>query len=342
MKKMQILEWALGVAKKGAGGDARSSVGASWTGLGGAAALMAVAASCGGTGTSDPHDSSSGTGGGPGIITIGIGGSGGGGTVGASLDGGLPSDFTPTESGGYKLGDPLTGASAADAGGTNSGGGACGTTLVGVVRDFKESHPDFGKYCCGDMRGVIGTTLGANLKPVYTLSGPAFANGGGTQLATGPTEFDQWYRNVAGVNLPYLVYLFFVPSGVAFTFQSNSFFPLDGKGWGNENASHNFSFTTELHTQFKYKGGETFQFTGDDDLWVFINNKLAIDLGGVHAAESQTINLDQKAADLGITTGNAYSLDLFQAERHQSSSNFRVDTNLEFVNCGVIAPGDVH
>jgi fibro-slime domain-containing protein len=56
----------------------------------------------------------------------------------------------------------------------------------------------------------------------------------------------------------------------------------------------------------------------------------------------QSVSLDARARDLGIVPGNTYSLDLFHAERHQSQSNFRVDTNLQFVNCGVIVPGDVH
>jgi fibro-slime domain-containing protein len=46
-------------------------------------------------------------------------------------------------------------------------------------------------------------------------------------------------------------------------------------------------------------------------------------------------------SDLGIEKGNVYDLDLFQAERHTSQSNFRVDTNLDFVNCGIIIPTDV-
>jgi fibro-slime domain-containing protein len=329
-EKMPILEW-MSVSSL----NARAATGM--------AALVLVGGAGCGSATSDGRSGqgASGVGGGSGIVTTGGAGTVGG-TVGASADGGLPADFTRTEMGGYKLGDPLTNANV-DAGGANAGGGACGTTLVGVVRDFKEfTHPDFGNYCCGDLRGTLDMTLDSDLKPVYLPSGPAFGTNNGPQLTTGPTEFNQWYRNVNGINQPYLVYLSFVPSGNVFTFQSNAFFPLDGKGWGDGNAGHNFSFTTELHTQFKYMGGETFQFLGDDDLWVYINNKLAIDLGGVHPAESQTIELDQKAADLGISKGNAYSLDLFQAERHQSSSNFRVDTNLQFVNCGVIIPGDVH
>jgi fibro-slime domain-containing protein len=100
----------------------------------------------------------------------------------------------------------------------------------------------------------------------------------------------------------------------------------------------NFGFTTEIHTVFKYSGGETFTFTGDDDLWVFINGKLAIDVGGLHPEVSKTIALDGAAGMLGISKGTSYPLDLFHAERHTDASNFRVDTNFVFTDCGVIIP----
>ncbi|MGZ3474929.1 MAG: fibro-slime domain-containing protein, partial [Polyangiales bacterium] len=77
-----------------------------------------------------------------------------------------------------------------------------------------------------------------------------------------------------------------------------------------------------------------FEFTGDDDLWVYINRKLAIDLGGVHGAENGKIDLDARAGELGITKGKVYQLDFFFAERHTTESNFRIDTTLDFVDCG--------
>jgi fibro-slime domain-containing protein len=278
----------------------------------------------------------------------GNGGAGNGGTGGALLvdsgSGGsgavgpwqLPPGFTTGEFGGYKLGealDPNNPIPAPDAG-TGAGGtsgASCGTTITGVVRDFQSSHPDFESYCCGSQKGLVQEQLGADQKPVYAPSG-------GTAFSTDAASFDQWYRTVPGVNLPFLVYISLEPNGGVYTFHSASFFPLDGQGFGNEGEPHNYWFTTEIHTRFRYGGGEVFRFTGDDDVFVFVNGRLVIDLGGVHGAQSQEVSLDAVAGQVGITPDNVYDLDLFHAERHTTESNFRIDTTLAFVDCGYVVP----
>jgi fibro-slime domain-containing protein len=114
-----------------------------------------------------------------------------------------------------------------------------------------------------------------------------------------------------------------------YTYGNPNFFPIDNQLFGNYGDSgHNFHFTFEAHSQFTYQGGEVFHFSGDDDLWVFINNKLAIDIGGIHPASSASVDLDSMADILGITKGNNYDMDIFFAERHSVSSDLMIETTM--------------
>ena len=191
-------------------------------------------------------------------------------------------------------------------------------------------HPDFERQNANE-KNMVKDKLGDDGLPVFN-------NSTTTQLTK--NSFDMWYRDVPGINMTFRENLKLTRTNATngtYQFSSDAFFPLSNRGYGNEMSGYpdrNFHFTTHIQTYFKYRGNnERLDFTGDDDVWVFVNGIRAIDLGGCHSADSDHFELsgtvDQATGKKYNSTyklyeGGIYPISFFQAERHTGASNFKL------------------
>ncbi len=194
-------------------------------------------------------------------------------------------------------------------------------TLHATVRNIHAGQPDFFQTCCtsgGFDQGIVAAELGSDGTPVYAGDPDK-----GTLTTHGAAAFNAWFHDVPGVDLSTTIDLPFVaaavPSGPD-VFDDEAFFPIDDQLFGNQGGDHNYDFTVEAHAQILYGGGETYGFSSDDDLWVFLDGRLAVDLGGLHASMSASVDLDQLAGQLGLVKGQMFAFDVFYANREPTGA----------------------
>ena len=104
---------------------------------------------------------------------------------------------------------------------------------------------------------------------------------------------------------------------------------LDGTIRTNEKRNQHFCF--ESHATFTYNESQEFTFRGDDDIWVFINRKIAVDNGGAHLAAPGHVVLKNLNTTYGadfLVPGNDYPIDIFFCDRRTTMSNVIIKTNM--------------
>ena len=181
------------------------------------------------------------------------------------------------------------------------------------------------------------------LRPSYgalLFSPPA----GSPLLGVNTVAYDTSYKNI--VIHDSLVFTYVPGSAGVYQYQNASFFPLDNSGFQANGAApdptlqwnglplnratntHNYSFAMHFKINFQYETGQTFAFEGDDDMWVFINGQLVLDLGGIHNTTLGNFSLDAIATQLGLVQGESATLDVFYCERQSVGSDIKITSNI--------------
>jgi fibro-slime domain-containing protein/RHS repeat-associated protein len=217
------------------------------------------------------------------------------------------------------------------------------------------AHPDF-ENVMGSEANIVGPLLSELVdgKPVY-----AYGENPPTGSTThGESWFYHWYHDTE-YNLTTTINLetTYDESTGRYEFRDDHFFPIDDALFDSSGSNmyqcdanpkhyHNFHFTLELHTKFYYDGfdRDVKIYKADDDLWMYIDNKLIVDIGGVHSPEARYLKIenggirfyededctipDSNWIDVNLVSGNTYNFDLFYAERHTVKSHLEFSTTL--------------
>lgn len=186
-------------------------------------------------------------------------------------------------------------------------------------------------------KGLVDYYLGEDLLPV--------AKGGSLLANRGLDNMDGWFEKVEGKSEAYTgtLKMEYKTEGAEFSFYKNDFYPLDEVQFsaGDEvnKDGHNHLFTMNFAVPFTVlgSGNEVFEITADDDTFVYVGDRLVVDMGGVHGATTGVFAIDQsgevyasvEGEDLAYTgakvkAGDSSIVRIFHADRDSSESVFKV------------------
>ena len=193
-----------------------------------------------------------------------------------------------------------------------------------------------------NMTTVTGTDTKEHSVPIYGMAVDAYKSIVLTDNGTGTYSFEAGYSGTKK-DVQYDRESGTIYNGTNGGDESG-FYPLEDLGYEQSglltatskvnNGAKNGGFTLRGESQFVYNEASKlyFTFTGDDDVYMYINGTLALDLGGAHGRNSKTVNLnDLDPTKYGLKEGQVATFTFFYMERCSDASTFGIETNMELV-----------
>ncbi|MBR5032071.1 MAG: fibro-slime domain-containing protein [Treponema sp.] len=217
------------------------------------------------------------------------------------------------------------------------------TEIPIIVRDFigcdrpvdpsltAYKHPDFENKAIGTgiLPDLLEETLDKDKKPVFNNNKPT-----ASLHIQSKESFSQWFRTIEGVNKEVRKTITFesINNSSEYEFIDEWFLPINGEGFGDslcENDPRNYNFTVEATFYLLCKENTPIVFTcsSDDDLWLFVNNKIAVNLGGLHPKEIATEPINPE--DFNAKPGDYMEIKVFKAERCATGSVMGIKVSQE-------------